>query len=193
MVHRLPEKVTGIKIKEGLYLPCLGYISGTWTDFDVCQQRKLFELYVVDACFLPVGVNAELPMFAFRRKKPEELQYHEGKKSPTFLDRGFINRALGKVISSEKRAFCARLNPSFHKPSRHYRCTMRIIGAMATGKCTCPPKLDIATPIHILPKSLYTSARPSRLVLTTCLSSHGQRRPQLLGRNGRPRKMGPGL
>ena len=81
-------------------------------------------------------------MFAFRRKKPEELRYHEGKKFPTFLHGDFINRVMGKVTSSEKRAFCAKLNPSFYKPSRGYTCIMRAISAMAIGKCTCRPKLS---------------------------------------------------
>ena len=83
-LHRLPDNATEIEIVEGLHLPCHGYISGTWTDFNVCRQRKVHELFVVDASFLPAGVNGGMPMLALRQETVESSRYHEGKKLPIF-------------------------------------------------------------------------------------------------------------
>lgn len=83
-LHQLADNATEIEIVEGLPLPCHGYISGTWTDFDVCQQRKAYEVFVVDATFLPAGVNGEIPMLALRQETLQSSRYHEGKSLPIF-------------------------------------------------------------------------------------------------------------
>ena len=78
-LHRLPDNVTKIEIAEGLYLPCHGYISGTWTDSDVCQQRKVHKIFVVDASFTRAGVNGRMPMFTLRQKTLQSSEHHRGK------------------------------------------------------------------------------------------------------------------
>ncbi|KAL8789929.1 MAG: hypothetical protein Q9195_006590 [Heterodermia aff. obscurata] len=94
-LHKLPDNATEIEIGEGLYLPCHGYISGTWTDFNVCYQRKVHEVFVVDASFHSPGINGGPSMFALRPETMQGSRDHE-------------------VTNVEKRAFCARLNPSFY-------------------------------------------------------------------------------
>lgn len=83
-LHQLPDNATEIEIVEGLSLPCPGYISGTWTDFNVCQQRKVHEVFVVDAGFLSAGVHGGMPRFALRQETLQSSKYHEGKSLPIF-------------------------------------------------------------------------------------------------------------
>ena len=83
-LHKLPDNATEIEIEEGLSLPCHGYISGTWTDFSVCYQRKVHEVFVVDAGFLSTGVNGGLPMLALRQETIQSSRYHEGKSLAVF-------------------------------------------------------------------------------------------------------------
>ena len=83
-LHKLPDNATEIEIVKGLSLPCRGYISGTWTDFKVCYQQKVHEVFVVDASFLPTGVNAGISMFALRQETMQNSRYREGKSLPVF-------------------------------------------------------------------------------------------------------------
>ena len=84
-LYQLPDNATKIEISEGLSLPCRGYISGVWTEFDVCCQRKVHEVFVVDASFLPSEVNGGIPMFALRQETLKSSRYHEGKNPPFSL------------------------------------------------------------------------------------------------------------
>lgn len=82
-VHALPRQYSQVEVAEGLHLPCRGYISGTWTDFDVRKQRKVHELFVVEARFLrtgdkEVGSHQDL-MFAMRQETLESPRYHDGR------------------------------------------------------------------------------------------------------------------
>lgn len=78
-LHKLPDNATEIEIEKGLSLPCHGYISGTWTDFNVCYQNRVHEVFVVDASFLSTGANSGLSMFALRQETMQSSGYHEGK------------------------------------------------------------------------------------------------------------------
>ena len=83
-LRQLLDNATEIEIRKRLSLPCYGYISGVWTDFNVYQQRKVHEVFVVDASFLTAGVNGGMPMNALRQETLQTSRFHEGKSLPIF-------------------------------------------------------------------------------------------------------------
>ena len=65
--HQLSDNATEIEIAEKLSLPCHGYMSGTRTDFDVCQQRKVHEKAYV--CGRAVRRPSRFLLFQVRRQR----------------------------------------------------------------------------------------------------------------------------
>ncbi|MCJ1384597.1 hypothetical protein MMC17_007715 [Xylographa soralifera] len=93
-LHAVSEDFRFQQHSEGTKIKCHGYISGTWTEQDLTLSRRVYKLFVVDT--------------VFRASAAEDSTTHLFALS---------TEALGLSASyrrPEKRAFCARLNPSLY-------------------------------------------------------------------------------
>lgn len=79
-LHPPPNNKPLLGLADGTEIKCHGYISGTWTNIGLQLQRKIFQLYVVDAVFSAAEVLDDATyLFALSANTLEFPQYHERK------------------------------------------------------------------------------------------------------------------
>lgn len=79
-LHHPLNKTPLLRFKDGTEVRCHGYISGTWTDIDLRLQRKVFELFVVDAVFSAPAISKDATCwFALSADAFEFPGYYERK------------------------------------------------------------------------------------------------------------------
>lgn len=60
------SELPSLQVEDGSLITVIGYISGTWTDFEVKHQWNHVKLFVVDAVFTAPG-SSEKHHFMFNR------------------------------------------------------------------------------------------------------------------------------
>ncbi len=77
-LHRPPNNEPLLGLADGTDIKCHGYISGTWTNIGLQRQRKVFQLYVVDAVFSAAEVLDDATyLFVLSADTLEFPLYHE--------------------------------------------------------------------------------------------------------------------